>query len=221
MVKINVIYIRSILIFLFIIIISIYLFSTIANRHKTDSAEILVATQNIPFGTFIRPVMVVKTKFPTHLINSNEIMDLEEVSGLTTITSIPKGQPIVYTQFSPTEKAQAPVQSHNPKNYTLTVNENTKEGKLFKPGTIDSNFGKFNGIKSGPPINQFPFVKLNYLNAQPIKPFGYAENKTLMFTLTSTQADNLKILSGQHIQLFLKGANGDEVVEISPIKKDE
>lgn len=162
--------------------------------------------------------MVVKSKFPIQLTNSDEIKDLEEVAGLTTIMPIPKGKPIVYTQFSPTEKAQAPIQSHNPTNYFFTVDENTRIGKLFLPGTIDSYLGKFNGIKSGPPFAVFPFVNLNYSSTQPIHPFGYAENKTLLFTLTPSQVENLKSLSGQSIELILKGTNGDEIVGIAPYK---
>jgi hypothetical protein len=79
--------------------------------------------------------------------------------------------------------------------------------------------GKFNGIKGGLPLAVFPFVKLIYSNTQPIRPFGYAENKTVLFTLTLNQVEILKSLSGQSVQLDLEGDNGDEVTKISPLKK--
>src|SRR5208283_1160957 len=113
MIKINAVYIRTFLIFLVILTVFLFLILYISNKHKTDIVGILVASQNIPSGVFIKSEMVIKTKFPGYLTNSNEIKDLEEVAELTTITAIPKDDPIVYNQFSPTEKAQAPIQSHN------------------------------------------------------------------------------------------------------------
>jgi hypothetical protein len=218
MVKMSAVDIRTIFIVLISLVITMLLTVNIISENRLNSVEILVASQDIPSGIFIKPEMVTKTKSSSRLTNSNEVKDLEELSGLTTITFIPKGMPIVYTQFSPTEKAQAPIQSHNPKNYNLTVDEDTGIGKLYAPGTIDSYLGKFNGIKSGKPIAQFSSVILIYTKATPVRPFGYAENKIHFYTLTPTPAEYLLPLSGGSIQLVLNGANGDEVAAVSRLK---
>ncbi len=200
-----------------IFLLNLLLFQKPSRENR--SIEILVASQDIPAGTYLKPEMVVKTEFPAYLINSNEIMDLQEVAGLQTLFLISKGKPIVYTQFPPTEKAQSPIQSHNPLNFTLTINAETKNGKLYKPGTIDSYLGKFTGIKSGEPIALFPKVQSVYKNIHPIHPFGYAENKTFLYSITPTQADELKLLAGKPIQLMLSGVNGDEILKISSLNK--
>lgn len=218
MVKMNAVNIRLILIVLISLVITLFLTEYIISENQLNSVEILVASQDIPSGIFIKPEMVRKTKSSSRLTNSNEVKDLEELSGLTTIAFIPKGKPIVYTQFSPTEKAQAPIQSHNPKNYNLTVDEDTGIGKLYVPGTIDSYLGKFNGIKSRKPIAQFSSVNLIYTKATPVRPFGYAENNIHFFSLTPAQAQLLISVSDKSIQLVLNGVSGDEVTTVSLAK---
>ena len=184
MAKITAVNTQLISIFFIILVLALLLVVNFALRTQSNSVEILVASQDIPSGVFIKPEMVTKTNSPYHLTNANGVKDLEELSGLITITFIPKGKPIVYTQFSPTEKAQAPIQSHNPTNYNLTVDETTSIGKLFPPGTIESYLGKFIGIKNGKPIALFSSVTLVYSEVSPIRPFGYAENKIHFYTLT-------------------------------------
>jgi hypothetical protein len=219
MFKINNALTRIIGICLFTLIVCLFLFINISRVNKAKPIEVLVASQDIPSGIYLKPEMVVKIKLPARLANSNEIKDLEEVAGLTTITAIPKGAPIVYNQFSPTEKAQAPIQSHNPTNYILIVDENTRVGKIFKPKTNYSYFLNFKWSEFDVPLAVFPKVKFIYTDSQPVKPFGYAQNTTRQFTLTPIQTEKLKELSGQSIQLILKGVNGDEVTKISSLKE--
>lgn len=189
--------------------------SSHGNRKTEELAEILVAAQDIPAGIFINPKMVVKTQLPVSLESSYNINDLQEVDGLTTVIFIPKGKPIVYTQFAPSEKAQAPVRGHNPQNYTFAVNEETGVGKLFKPGTNFYFFGKASERTEEIPSLVFKKVELVYQVYQPLKSFGYAQNSIRLFTITPAQVELLKSLAGRPLKLLLKGTNGEEIVDIS------
>jgi hypothetical protein len=162
--------------------------------------------------------MVVKMKCPAYLTNYDDIKDLQEVAGLITLAPIPKGKPIVYNQFSPSEKAQAPIQSHNPTNFILAVDDNSRSGKLLKQRTNYSFTGKFNWDKYDAPLANFPKVKFIYLDSQPIKPFGYAQKSINLFSVTQIQAEKLKALTGKSICLALKGISGDEIMDISELK---
>ncbi len=184
-------------------------------KEKKTSIEVFIAAKDIPSGIFIKPEMMIKTSLPTSLATPNDIKDFQEVEDLTTIVPIPKGAPIVYTQFAPTEKVQSANLCHNPGNYTLAVDEVTQTGKLYKSGTKFYFPGNVREDKGEIPDLVFQNMKLVYKSGQALKPISHPENTTRMFTVTPTQVETLREASGKPLQLVLKGVNSDEVSSIT------
>ncbi len=201
-----------------VFIVLIFLMDAYQKRISNQTVEILVAARDIPKGVFLKPDMVVKSHIFVFQYDTNDVEDLQEVESLTTLVPIPKGRPIAYTQFSPSEKAQAPIRSHNPLNYTLAVDESTNTGKLYKPGANLYVFGKAGIKKDEIPIVDFPKVELVYPTPQPVKPFGYAKDNIHLISITPAQAEELKTKSGESIQLVLKGLNGNEMSAVIDLK---
>jgi hypothetical protein len=209
---------RSVFGVLFLLVLVFLLFWMVQeNRKNRGQAEILVAAQDIPAGSFISPSMVAISRCPISMVHPENINDLRELDGLTTLFAIPKGRQITYNQFSPSDKAKALSKSHNPHNYTLAVDEATGTGQLFKPGA--NFFGKVSGKFQDMPLMVFQRVKLDYISHQPLKPLGQGNISTRLFTITPAQVKTLKNLEGQPLKLLLTGASGDEVVDISSLNK--
>jgi hypothetical protein len=205
---------RSVFSVLFLFVLVFLLFWMVQeNRKNGGQAEILVAAQDIPAGSFISPSMVAISRCPISMVHPENINDLRELDGLTTLFAIPKGRQITYNQFSPSDKAKALSKSHNPHNYTLAVDEATGTGQLFKPGA--NFFGKVSGKFQDMPLMVFLRVKLVYVMHQPLKPLNQKKNSIRFFTMTPAQVKTLKNLEGKPLQLLLAGPSGDEIVEIS------
>jgi Flp pilus assembly protein CpaB len=196
---------------LFILLISI------PNQNlKKSSTEVFVAARDIPSGTFIKPEMMAKHQLPTSLATPNDIKDFQEVEDLTTIIPIPKGTTVVYTQIAPTEKVQSTNLCHDPENYTLAVDEATRMGRLFKPGTKFYFPANVRDGKAEVPEAVFQNMKLVYGIEQSLKSISNPQNTIRMFTVTPTQVETLRKAAGKPLQLVLKGTNNDEISEINP-----
>lgn len=100
-----------------VLIAFLFLITYISNKNKLKPIEVLVASQDIPSGIFIKPEMVVKMKCPAYLTNYDDIKDLQEVAGLITLAPIPKGKTDCLQPILPKRKSPSPNSKPQPNKF--------------------------------------------------------------------------------------------------------
>src|SRR5579862_1556197 len=101
---------------------------------KATPVEVLVATDYIPAGVFLKADMVEKKTVPDVYISPSAIRELKEVDGMMTLVPISAGEQILSNKFGEGEATLALALNPGFRAYTIAVDETNGVGGLLKPG---------------------------------------------------------------------------------------
>lgn len=193
---------------------------------KATPVQVLVASDYIPAGAFLKPDMVEKKSIPDAYVSPSAIRDLKEVDGLMTMVPISAGEQILSNKFGIGEETLAFTLSPGYRAYTLAVDETNGVGGLIRPGNhvdilskIDSDnrsmttfvYQNVQVLAVGQKLDWKSNSSKNPSTDSPPDDSGYS---TVTLAVTPEQAETLMYLEGRPLRLVLRGPNDDEIVSV-------
>lgn len=193
---------------------------------KTTPVQVLVASDYIPAGVFLKADMVQKKAIPEAYVSPSAIRDTREVDGLMTMAPISSGEQILSNKFGYGEPSLALKLNPGYRAYTLDVNETSGVGNLLHPGNYVDILTKIDSDKHS--VTSFVFQnililavgqKLSSTNvSQKNKNLTGGENESgysnVTLAVTPEQAETLMYLEGRPLRLVLRGPNDEEIVSV-------
>ena len=200
---------------------------------KTTPVEVLVASDYIPAGVFLKSGMVGKKAIPESFVSPSAIRDLREVDGLTTLVSISAGEQILSNKFGSGEETLALTLNPGFRAYTLQVNETSGVGNLIRPGNHVDVLTKLDSGKQE--VTSFVYQNLQVLavgqkltlsnRTQKNQDSTLDDNNTgyntVTLAVTPEQAETLMYLEGHPLRLVLRGPEDDEIVSVGTQSESE
>lgn len=195
--------------------------------------QILVASQYIPAGVFLKPDMVERKAIPDSYVSPSAIRDLKEVDSLLTLVPISSGEQILSNKFGEGEATLALALNPGYRAYTLAIDETTGVGNLLRPGNHVDILTKLESEKRI--VTSFVFQNIQILAVGQKINWRHATQKstdsnpgdgdsgygTVTLAVTPEQAETLMYLDGSPLRLVLRGPNDDEVVSITSQSESE
>ncbi len=200
---------------------------------KTTPVQILVATQYIPAGVFLKPDIVERKAIPDSYVSPSAIRDLKEVDGLMTLVPVSAGEQILSNKFGEGEATLALALNPGYRAYTLAIDETTGVGNLLKPGNHVDILTKLESEKRI--VTSFVFQNIQILAVGQKLNWRHISQKssdskqsdgdsgygTVTLAVTPEQAETLMYLEGRPLRLILRGPNDEEIVSIPSQSESE
>jgi pilus assembly protein CpaB len=192
---------------------------------KTTPVQILIASQYIPAGAFLRPDMVEKKSIPGSYVSPSAIKDPKEVEGLMTLVPISSGEQVLSNKFGMGDESLALTLNPGYRAYTLEVNEPSGVGNLLKPGNHVDILTKMDSDKRSIVSMVFQNIQIiavgQSLNWKPSSGKGSSISSadspgynTVTLAITPEQAETLMDLDGHPLRLILRGPGDEEIVTV-------
>ncbi len=194
---------------------------------KATPVQVLVASDYIPVGVFLKANMVEKKTVPESFVSPSAIRDLREVDDLMTLVPISEGEQIQSNKFGTGEETLALSLNPGFRAYTLEVNETSGVGNLIRPGNhvdiltkLDSDkrevtsfvFQNLQVLAVGQKLNSIQHSKKEKESIVDDSNSGYS---TITLAVTPEQAETLMYLDGRPLRLILRSSNDDEIVSVT------
>ena len=199
---------------------------------KATPVQVLVASDYIPAGIFLKPEMVEKKNIPESYVSPSAIHDLKEVDGLMTLVPLSAGEQILSNKFGAGEETLALTLNPGFRAYTLDVNETSGVGDLLRPGNHVDILAKVDDDKR----TMVSFIlqnvqiiavgqKLNWKSsAQKDSSQGQDNNSsysTVTLAVKPDEAEMLMDLEGRALRLVLRGPNDEDIVSVPSLSESE
>jgi pilus assembly protein CpaB len=200
---------------------------------KTTPVQVLVASDYIPAGAFLKADMVEKKTVPESFVSPSAIRELREVDGLMTLAPISAGEQILSNKFGAGEETLALTLNPGFRAYTLEVNETSGVGSLLRPGNHVDILTRLDSNKRE--VTSFVFQNLQVLATGQRLDWGRRSKRsegadnddtnggysTVTLAVTPEQAETLMFLEGHPLRLVLRGPNDEEIVSIASQSESE
>jgi len=201
-------------------------------EQKATPVQVLVASQYIPAGSFLKPDMVDKKMVPESFVSPGTIRDVRDVEGLMSLTAISAGEPILSNKFGEGEETLALTLNPGFRAYTLEVSETSGVGGLIRPGNHVDLLAKIDSNKRE--TTSFAFQNLQVLavgqrfsgssrskKTQETNASESGAYNTVTLSVTPEQAEILMYLEGKALRLILRAPNDEEIVSVPPQSEAE
>ena len=199
---------------------------------KATPVQVLVASDYIPAGVFLKPEMVEKKNVPESYVSPSAIRDLKEVEGLMSLVPISAGEQILSNKFGSGEPTLALALNPGMRAYTLEVSETSGVGSLLRPGNNVDILAKIDDEKRtvvsyvlqnvpviavGQKLNGKPSSQKDSGGSQDENP-GYS---TVTLAVKPEEAETLMYLEGHSLRLVLRGPNDEDIVSLPNLSESE
>ena len=200
---------------------------------KATPVAVLVATDYLPAGTFLKPDMVEKKNVPDGFVSPSAIRDIKDVEGMMTLVPISAGEQILSNKFGEGEASLALALSPGYRAFTIAVDETNGVGGLLKPGNHVDILTRLESDKRS--VTSFVYQNLQVLavgqklgwkpnlskNSSTTTNGDTSDYSTVTLAVTPDQAETLMYLEGHPLRLVLRGPGDEEIVSIPSQNESE
>ncbi len=193
---------------------------------KATPVQVLVASDYIPAGVFLRADMVEKKSIPESYVSPSAIRDLKEVDGLMALVPISAGEQVLSNKFGVGEETLALALIPGYRAYTLAVDETNGVGSLLRPGNRVDILTRIESDKRS--VTSFVFQDVQVLavgqrldwksgntpDASAATTDDTTGYSTVTLAVTPEEAETLMCLEGRPLRLVLRGPNDDAIASI-------